>query len=514
MENTGRILRTLTPTARRILFGETVDGHIGELKYITQVDLAHLVMLREQGFIERDECQRLFRAIRRLRDSNFAPLKGRIAPRGLYLLYENYLIEELGIQTGGVLQTARSRNDLNATVLKLRLRQPFLQLTGEALRLQAILIRRASKYADVVMPAYTHFQAAVPITYGHYLAGIAQALERDIVGLFQAGADLNRCPLGAGAVGGTSLHIAPTRTAQLLGFEHCLQHSIDAVASRDSVLRLLAGVCILCVTLSRVATDLLIWSTAEFGFLSFPDQLVGSSSMMPQKRNPFLLEHIQGRCGSPMGAFVAASTAMHATPFTNSIAVGTEAMSHVWKALQDATEAATLLRLAVADARPNQEAMLQRAVEGYTSATALANRLMVEGHIPFRTAHHTVGAIVREASEKGSEPMEIAAARMLGQGPEAISLQGLNPGDVARSSVYGGGPGSASLSNCLAALHANWSMHWQRRRAMTQKWHDANVKLEWITGDDLESRRSDHVTANAQTVSRMEESMLKGALRP
>jgi argininosuccinate lyase len=501
MENTGRILQALTPTARHILFGKTADNSADELNFITQVDLAHLVMLKEQGIIHSDDCLKLLRVIKVLRSSNFAALNRRPALRGIYLLYENYLVEELGIQTGGILQTARSRNDLNATVLKLRLRQPFLKIVGEALRLQAILIKRAYKYKNVVMPIYTHYQAAVPVTYGHYLAGIAQALERDINGLFDAVNDIECCPLGAGAVGGTSLHINPLRAAVLLGFEHSVQHSIDAVASRDLVLRLLASTCVLGVTLSRIATDLLIWSTAEFGFLSFPDQLVGSSSMMPQKRNPFLLEHIQGRCGSPLGAFVAASTAMHSTPFTNSIAVGTESIGNVWKALQDATEAATLARLVVAGANPEQGAMLQRAVEGYTSATALANQLMIDGNMAFRAAHHVVGEIVREAIEKDGEAIEIAASRKLSGKPEEISLEGLDPRDVANSSIYGGGPGAASLQVCIGALRTNWSRQWQRKRSFAQKWYHAEKTLDWITCTELGTQRNKQIAENGQSAN-------------
>src|SRR5262249_17458275 len=202
-----------------------------------------------------------------------------------------------------------ARNDLNATVLRIRLRQPILRLLSESLRLQAVLLRRARKFRRIVMPAYTHYQAAVPVTYGHYLAGVAGALERDILGLIEGSRELDFCPLGAGSVGGTTLPIDQQRTASLLGFSGPVLHSIDAVASRDIVTRMLAAISILGITLSRLAADLLLWTTSEFGFLKLPDRLVGSSSMMPQKRNPFILEHVQGRSAAAIGAFVAAATA-------------------------------------------------------------------------------------------------------------------------------------------------------------------------------------------------------------
>jgi argininosuccinate lyase len=230
MENTGRITRSLTLSAQRIVFGITAEQSVmDELPFITQVDQAHLVMLAEQQIVSAKQVAVLLAAIGELRLQQFAPLRGRSALRGVYLLYEDYLREKLGPEVGGILQTARSRNDLNATVLRLRLRVPYITLVSEALRLQAILQQRARQYRDVVMPAYTHYQPAVPITYGHYLAGVAVSLERELDALLDIAFDLQSCPLGAGAVGGTSLPIQPTRTAELLGFDRPVLHSIKEI---------------------------------------------------------------------------------------------------------------------------------------------------------------------------------------------------------------------------------------------------------------------------------------------
>jgi len=479
MENTGRIVRGLTPTARRIIFGTTADAGIdAELEHIAQVDRAHLVMLAECGIIDTAHACAVLGAIAELQADSFAALRGRLAVRGLFLLYEQYLIEHLGARVGGILQTARSRNDLNATVLRLRLRGPYMALLREALRLQAVLLGRARRFGDVVMPIYTHYQAALPVTYGHYLAGIAQALERDIAGLVAASADLQRCPLGAGAVGGTTLPIQPARTAALLGFDQPVQHAIDAVASRDLVLRLLSSAAILGVTLSRLSSDMLLWTTSEFGFLSVHDGLVGSSSMMPQKRNPFLLEHVQGRSAAPLGAFVASATAMNGRPFTNTIAVGTEAVAPVWSALRTITEAVTLMRLVVAGARPQPEAMLQRAVDGYVTATELANRLAINGGESFRSAHHAVGLIVREALAQGGVPLETAAARWLASQEQTIDLTDMDPVAVAQASVHGGGPGPAALNAVLASATAEWSARMRGMSEQLRSWQAADVVLD------------------------------------
>jgi argininosuccinate lyase len=488
MENTGRILRGLTPTARRILFGTVADASIEtELVYISEVDRAHLVMLIECGIVDRYRGASLLQIITDLRACSFAPLRGRSAQRGLFLLYEDYLVERLGPDTGGVLQTARSRNDLNATVLRLRLRKPYLQLVREVLRLQAVLIRRAQRFASVVMPAYTHYQAAVPITYGHYLTGIALSVARHVEELLGIASDLGESPLGAGAVGGTSVPIDPVRTAELLGCTASMPNAVESIASRDFVLRLLGIMAMLAVSLSRLSNDLLVWSTAEFGFFSLPDSLVGSSSMMPQKRNPFLLEHVQGRSSGAIGAFVSAATAMHGAPFTNSIAVGTEAIRDIWRVLRELTETTMLLRLVVAGASPVQDAMLRSAVDGYTSATALADRLVMEAGMAFRTAHRLVGMMVRDAVAKDQRFIEGVAPRWLAEVPCAISLDGLDPASVVQASQYGGGPSATAVYPCLRKMRVDWTRQLHQMRCQADRWRSAGRALDEAVHEILDS---------------------------
>ncbi len=265
-----------------------------ELDRITHVDLAHVVMLAERRIVGAGTASTLLAAITELREQDYRALETVPAPRGLYLAYESHLIDILGDETGGVLQTGRSRNDLGVTCLQLALREPYRRLSEELSELGRVLLERAHEHREVLMPAYTHFQAAVPVTYGHYLLGLAQAFERDARALAQAGELLERCPLGAGSIGGTTVPINPGRTANLLGFGEPVRNSVDAIATRDTALRLLSTAVVLGVTLDRAALDLLMWSSAEFGLVTIPDGLVGSSSMMPQKRNAFVLEHVQG----------------------------------------------------------------------------------------------------------------------------------------------------------------------------------------------------------------------------
>jgi argininosuccinate lyase len=463
VSGTGRLVSELGLRSQRVVYGELSAADIeAELPLMMRVDQAHTVMLADQELIAAETADRLLRCMDELAAERFRPLLSRPAPRGIYLMYESYLIERLGPEIGGVLHSGRSRNDLKATITYLRFRAWVLDFVEQAARLEAVLLSRAREYQTVVMPIYTHFQAAMPVTYGHYLLGVALAVGREIDALRDASTALEVCPLGAGAVAGTDLSIDATRTARLLGFSGSTQHALDAVASRDVLLRLLGAATGLAVTLSRLATDLQLWSTAEFAFIGFPDRLVGGSSAMPQKRNAFLLEHVKAKPGQALGAWAAAASTMTSTPFTNSIEVGTEAVASVWHGLQAVDQAVLLSQVLVSGARPYADRMSERAESGFTSATSVANRLVQKG-VPFRTAHHMVGEAVRRAVEAGSTKLaEFGPPGWL----NGIGLADVDLDSLVRAHVYGGGPGAFAEPFEQAvtawAAHRRWHLEWRR----------------------------------------------------
>lgn len=459
---TGRIRDEIGLRTRRLVYGEPSPADLAaELSLLMQVDRAHLVMLVEQQLVPAETARALLRCLEALAADRLRPLHGRPAPRGSYLMYEGYLIERLGPEIGGVLHSGRSRNDLKATVTQLQLRRWLLDFAEQATRLEAVLLSRARAYEATLMPVYTHFQAAMPVSYGYYLLGVAHAVGREIEALVAAADGLRTCPLGAGAVAGTDLPIDPARTAALLGFADPVGHALDTVASRDVLLRLLGAACGLTVTLSRLATDLQLWSTVEFGFVEFPDRLVGGSSAMPQKRNAFLLEHLKARPGQAVGAWTAAASTMAGTPFTNTIEVGTEATARAWPGLTAATEAVLLAQVLVSGARPVGDRMAARAETGFTAATSIANRLVRHG-VPFRTAHHRVGEAVRAAVAAGS-------TALADFGPPGW-LDGLGLGalpQLMRELRHGGGPGA------FPELHRQACAGWAERRRWHQRWRDS-----------------------------------------
>lgn len=483
--DTGRLNAVLDPVAHAIVYdqylaaGDVSDGLGEELRLITEVDRAHLVMLVERGIVDASPAAALLTAIDGLRREDFAPVRAIPMPRGVYLAYESHLREKLGEDVGGVLHTGRSRNDLNATTARLRARSHVRRLLEAVEQLTTVLLRKAGEHQAVTMPAYTHGQPAVPITYGHYLAGLGCAVVRAFADLLHGAQELDVNPLGAGAVGGTSVAIDPDRTSALLGFAAPVPNSVDAVASRDFGLRLLAASAVLGVTIARTARDLAAWTSEEGSLIRLADTLVGSSSMMPQKRNPFLLEHIQGRATAALGAFTAAASAMATAPYTNAIAVGTEAMRQVWPGLRGTTDAVVLLRLVVAGAEPDAERMLHRAVEGFTSATYLAERLVASG-MPFRTAHHLVGRTALEALDTSQTLAETAGTvpEIAGAAPTDGTDHWLHPATVARANAYGGGPGGESIVHTLASLRAECEALRADLAARCDRWASGAAALD------------------------------------
>jgi argininosuccinate lyase len=250
-------------------------------------------------------------------------------------------------------------------------------------------------------------------------------------------------------VAGTNLEIDTARTAELLGFEAGPLHAVDAVASRDTARDALGSAAGLAVLVSRIATDLQLWSTAEVGYVEFPDWLVGSSSAMPQKRNAFLLEYLKGRPAQVVGAWVASVHASSSAPFTNSIEVGTEAVGPVNPALRTTQDLLALAALVVAGARPCPAAAHAGASAGFVDATALANEL-VRGGVPFRQAHQRIGTAVLRALDGGG--------RWPPPGLSQVDLRGAV--DQAR---YGGGPGGRA-----EALATAWNLRHQLRREVTR----------------------------------------------
>ncbi|WP_084674952.1 lyase family protein [Bradyrhizobium sp. WSM2793] len=472
MEDTGRIKSTLHPEASSIVFDADLRQAVSEeLPLYAEIDRAQAIMLERVGLIDRDLAKKVLVELDRLQAERFNSLAFSPAPRGSYLAYEDHLRSVIGKEASN-LHLGRSRNDINATLVKLKVRGPYRELAGELLELLRVLCRLARAHLGTVFPLHTHRQPALPSTFAHHLAAFASALARDVDTLLAVHPLLNRSCLGAGVGGGTTLPILPDLTARLLGFATPPVNSIDSVASRDLVLRLLAASAILGSNLSRIAETLLLW-VGEAGLAILPDELVGSSSAMPHKRNPFLLEQVQGKAGAVIGCFVAAVTGMHSTPFTNCVAVGTEATRHVWNGIDNAIGSVRLIRLCFSGLMVAEDASSAMLDRSFVNAMEVATRLAVDGDLDFRSAHNEVGQLVTAAVGCGA-PSLLA---MVQRGRILDSEVSLAPEVIARTARAGGGPAPEAVAAALDALEREIEQSAALLRDIGSGWSCAREQL-------------------------------------
>lgn len=431
---------------------------------MTAINEAHILMLAERGIVDRPTAAAMARAVIQVAEEGAASVPLDAAREDPYFNYEARIIDLAGPEVGGRTHIARSRNDLKATQDRLRARSAALRILDGLVALRRTLLARAELHAAVVMPGYTHLQPAQPITFGWYLLGIAHAIERDHRRVAECFARIDVNPLGTGAVAGTSFPVDRALTARLLGFAGVSGHAQDAVASRDFLVELVGAAAMLANTWGRMAQDFFVMSSYEFATLRFPDSVAGTSSMMPQKKNLVVLENLKARAATILGAQVAAFVGVKGTNFTNTVDGGGAAFRWVWEALEDTIRGLAIAEVVVAAAEPEPERMLALARANFSTATDLADGLVREAGLPFREAHHLVGAIVRTAVDRGLTADRIDAAliaeeaeRMLGRRielPADIVARIVDPAAVAEGRRGSGGPSRADMAAMQTALGA------------------------------------------------------------
>ncbi|SPA51875.1 argininosuccinate lyase [Cupriavidus taiwanensis] len=367
---------------------------------LTQINLAHLVMLDRQDILDKTTTSTLAKALLKIHQDGPDAVELDPAREDAYFNYEAHLIRLVGQNLGGRLHTARSRNDIGATNDRIRARGYVMRICAALVALCDSTLEQADAYAGHVMPGYTHMQAAQPITYGYYFSALVEAWSRDIDRLQHVLETVDGCPMGACALAGTSFPIDRTLTSNLLGFSQPLGNALDSVASRDFALELSAALSILMITCSRMVQDFYIWSTPEYGFLTFPDSIAGTSSIMPQKKNPVVLEYLRGKTAHLVGLTSAALTTVKSTHFTHSGDSSRESTRTCWESCEEALKCLDLMALLVRDVQPERERMASRASNDFSAVTDLADLLVRNADLSFRDAHHIIGAVVRRALDE------------------------------------------------------------------------------------------------------------------
>jgi argininosuccinate lyase len=378
---------------------EDVDGSI-----------AHATMLGEQGILTREEADAITLGLRALRERVEAgAVDWSVELEDVHMNVERRLTDAIG-PVGGKLHTARSRNDQVATDFRLALRARTLRIVTLLRELRTVFVDLAERHTSVILPGYTHLQVAQPVRFSHHLLAYYEMLTRDGARFRDSLARLEVSPLGAGALAGTGFPIDRHRTSDLLGFREPAANSLDAVSDRDFALEFLAACSIAMMHLSRLAEELILWSSQEFGFIELPDSHTTGSSIMPQKKNPDVAELIRGKTGRVYGSLMGLLTVMKGLP----LAYNKDMQEDKEGAFDAARTLATCLRLC-ADMLPrvrlHDERMRHAAGRAFSNATDLADHL-AKGGLPFREAHEAVGKLVAIALGRGVDLQDLPLETM------------------------------------------------------------------------------------------------------
>ncbi|HVU04731.1 MAG TPA: argininosuccinate lyase [Polyangiaceae bacterium] len=403
--------------------------------------LAHVAGLRGAGVLTAEEAAELVRGLRAVEDEiQRGVMKWDPVREDVHMNIEARLAEIVG-DVGGKLHTGRSRNDQVATDLRLYTRTKLDETLAALTGLRRAILDRAESEIDVLMPAYTHLQRAQPSRLSHHLLAWQEMLERDQGRLSDARARVNESPLGAGAVAGTGFSVDREAVAKELGFARAMRNSIDATGSRDFLMEVAGALAIVGVHLSRIGEEIVIWSTTEFGFLQLSDQFSTSSSMMPQKKNPDVAELVRGKCARLIGCV----TALYALEKSLAFGYGRD-LQEDKRPIFDAFDAALVsvhaLTGAIATCTFDAKRLHAALERGHLCATDLADYLVTQG-MPFRKAHHVVGALVSEAEKRGVQlgelPMDVLVAAHPSLGADAVRAA-LDPAQAVERRTVVGGP--------------------------------------------------------------------------
>ena len=448
------------------------------LSPLIAIHYAHLVMLADRGIIAAPHARRLREALDSISVNAIRKTPYDGTCEDLFSHVERLLVDACGEDAAGRLHTARSRNDIDMTMYRLRQREFLIRLIDASVDLRAVLIELAVRHRDTLFAAQTHTQPAQPTTLAHYLLGVIEQLERDVRRLCAAHASTNRCPLGSCAITGTGFAIDRQLTSELLGFDGPTGNTYGSIATVDYLLESASAAAVLTAGLGRVVQDLLLWCTPEFGYLRLAEGFVQASTIMPQKRNPVALEHARAIGSKALGQVTAIMLTVHNTPFGDIVDTEDDLQPLVAAMFHDAARAVALVGASMRGAEFDVVRMEARSGEGGTTLTELADHLVRERGVPFKTAHSiaarlsgscgtadpdSVAATLRQVSREAlGTPIELA-------GPELAEI--LSPRHFVLVRRTPGGPSPAETSRALnaaaAALDADRAWLRRTRAAVT-----------------------------------------------
>lgn len=424
------------------------------LESVVRINKAHVIMMADQEIIDQHKAAKLLGALNRI------DVKADITKadsEDVHMYVEEIVTESVGSEIGGDLHIGKSRNDQVATAIRMKLREDLVGLLLQFTELQNSILATAENHVETVVPGYTHTQPAQPITFAHYLLSFFDTFNRDIARLTESYQRVNLSPMGAGALAATSFPIDREKMAELLGFKGIIENSIDAVGSRDFLLEVQSCLTLAALNVTRLVEDLILWSSLAFRIIDLPDEFSSTSSMMPQKKNPEVLEVIRARMGDIVGGFLTVAIMMKSLPSGYNLDLQ-EITPKVWETIECISSSLLMLISLLPLLRVSA---LSSNLLDFTTSTELANILTRKYKVPFRSAHRIVGAMVQELvrekrslSDATPQLIESVSKRVLG-----ISLKvGLDdirscvdPLKVVEAHKVRGGPSPEEVRRALKA---------------------------------------------------------------
>lgn len=388
------------------IFGASVTFDKVLALYDIEGSIAHATMLYEVNVLTSTELKQILEGLDKVKDEIVNDqFSWSVELEDVHMNIESRLTEICG-DSGKKLHTGRSRNDQVATDIRLYLRDQVRLITKELERLLNALLDLAEQEKETIMPGFTHLQAAQPISFGHHLLAYFEMLKRDRERLQESFKRINTMPLGSAALAGTSYPINRERTAELLGFERISLNSIDAVSDRDFAIEFASNASLIMMHLSRFSEELILWSSAQFEFISLPDSFCTGSSIMPQKKNPDVPELVRGKTGRVTGNLISLLTIMKGQPLAYN-KDNQEDKEPLFDSVETIYSCLRVFADMVPTIKTNKENMYQSALKGYTTATDLADYLVKKG-LAFRDAHDVVGKAVSYGIKEGKDLSEFS----------------------------------------------------------------------------------------------------------
>jgi len=386
-------------------FTESISFDYRLWKYDIEGSIAHAKMLGKHSIISREDSEKIIKGLEEIaKEIEKGKFRFRKKLEDIHMNIEAALIEKTG-DAGRKLHTARSRNDQVALDLRLYLRSETKEILSLIKKFQKILLHIAIKYLHVVMPGYTHLQRAQPVLLSHHLLAYVEMLQRDVERFHDGLKRTNLLPLGSCALAGTTFPIDRIYVAKLLGFDDISENSIDAVSDRDFAIEFLSDASLLIMHLSRLAEELILWSSEEFRFIEFPDAFTTGSSIMPQKKNPDVAELIRGKTGRVYGNLLSLLTTMKGLPLSYNRDLQ-EDKQPVFDTVDTIKSCLTVLNEMLPGITFNAKRMYETAGDAYSTATDMAEYLVKRG-LPFRKSHEITGKIVLHCMKKGKKLEEL-----------------------------------------------------------------------------------------------------------